>query len=332
MSTVPRWLKTLVPLVLTVAIVRAETPPALRQVATIPLPAVTGRIDHLAFDRATGRLFVAGLGNGTVEVLETATNTFLRSLPGFLEPQGIAVAADAKIVAVANGGSGKLRFLDAGTLEPRGELHVGADADNVRYDSTAKAFLVAIDGGIVSVDPASARIVDRINMGGHPESFQLAATGKRLFANVPDTGQVVVADRTQVTGRWPMTACHAHYPMALDEPTGRLFVGCRHRAMVAALDTTTGKTVALTETVGDTDDLFYDRVRHLLYVIGGEGFVDVIRRDGDDLHRIDRIEIRAGARTGLWVAEQNRLYVAVPAREGQPAEIRVFEAPGPRKR
>ena len=39
-------------------------------------------------------------------------------------------------------------------------------------------------------------------------------------------------------------------------------------------------------------------------VIGGEGFVDVVERQGDELRRLDRIATRAGARTGLWVAFQ----------------------------
>ena len=63
-----------------------------------------------------------------------------------------------------------------------------------------------------------------------------------------------------------------------------------------------------------------------VYVIGGEGFVDVLRRDGDRLQRIGRAKTRAGARTGFWVASKSRLYVAVPARGGESAEIRVFQA------
>ena len=44
------------------------------------------------------------------------------------------------------------------------------------------------------------------------------------------------------------------------------------------------------------------------------------------LQRLERVTTRAGARTGLWVPSQSRLYVAVPARGGGSAEIRVFEA------
>src|SRR5215212_12027045 len=69
--------------------------PWLRPVSVIPLPNVGGRIDHLAFDAARQRLFVAALGNDTVEVVDTAQGTHVRSLSGFHEPQGIALVPDA---------------------------------------------------------------------------------------------------------------------------------------------------------------------------------------------------------------------------------------------
>ena len=61
----------------------------LELVATIPMPGVKGRIDHLAIDPKGHRLFVAALGNNTVEVLDVERNRHEKSLPGFREPQGV---------------------------------------------------------------------------------------------------------------------------------------------------------------------------------------------------------------------------------------------------
>ncbi|MFL6571245.1 MAG: hypothetical protein ACJ8G4_05790, partial [Burkholderiales bacterium] len=60
----------------------------LEPVATIPMPGVKGRIDHLAIDLKRHRLFVAALGNNTVEVLDLERSRHEKSLPGFGEPQG----------------------------------------------------------------------------------------------------------------------------------------------------------------------------------------------------------------------------------------------------
>ena len=309
----------------------AQTPPALRQVAAIRLPGVTGRIDHLAFDPARQRLFVAALGHDTVEVVDSAGNAHLRSLPGFHEPQGIALVPDLSAVAIANGGTGTLQLVDAQTFATRWTSSIGGDADNVRYDAAAKRLYVAAVGGLYAVDPAAGKTIGRVPIDGHPESFQLETAGTHVYANLPGmlSSQVIAGDRGSmaVTARWPAQGCGGNYPMALDEAAARLFVGCRRPAKLAMVDTKSGSFVSSADIVGDTDDLFYDEARHRLYVVGGEGFIDVLGRDGDRLQRIGRVSTRAGARTGLWVASQGRLYVAAPARGGEPAEVRVFEAP-----
>src|SRR6266850_7948042 len=303
--------------------VERNTGNPLQLVTTVVMPEVAGRIDHLALDQARQRLFVAALGNDSVEVIDTAKNMHLRSLPGFHEPQGVAVLPDLNAVAIANGDSGTLQLLDAVTLQTRWTINIGGDADNVRYDTAARRVFVAYQGGIAVVDPAAARVVQRIQINGHPESFQLESQGTRLFANVPGASEVIAADRSTiaVAARWRTGACQGNYLMALDEGTHRLLIGCRRPASLALFDTAAGRSLGAIPMVGDTDDLFYDGARRRAYVTGGEGFVDVVRREGDALRRIAHLPTRDGARTGVWVTEQSRLYLAVPARRGQPAEI-----------
>jgi DNA-binding beta-propeller fold protein YncE len=312
---------------------RAQGSSALRQVAAIPLPGVKGRIDHLAFDAARQQLFVAALGNDTVEVLDTVKLAHLTSLTGFHEPQGIAAVPDLSAMAVANGGSGTLQLLDAQTFATRWTIEIGGDADNVRYDAAAKRLYVAAEGGLYAVDPAAGRKAGRIAIDGHPESFQLETGGTQVFANLPGLlrSQVVAADRgsMNVTAQWTTQGCGGNYPMALDERAARLFIGCRRPARLAMVDTRAGSLATSLAIVGDTDDLFYDEARRHVYVIGGDGFVDVVARDGDRLERIGRTSTRGGARTGLWVSSQSRLYVAVPVRGSESAEVRVFDAGSP---
>src|SRR5438477_2030870 len=123
-----------------VALISLQSTPGqepLSLVRTIDLPRVEGRIDHLAFDGAGQRLFVAALGNNTVEVLDLKGNTDIKSLPGFHEPQGIAVAPDAKVIAVANGQGEGLQLVDAADYRLTKSIPLGDDSDNVRYDAAA---------------------------------------------------------------------------------------------------------------------------------------------------------------------------------------------------
>ena len=296
---------------------------------SIDLPAVEGRIDHLALDTARHQLFVAALGNNTVEVLDLEKGVRMASLAGFPEPQGIVALPDLNLVAVANGQSGDLRLLDMATRQLRKTIPLSEYADNVRYDEVARRLYVAHGSGAISaIDAASGRVLGEVRLGGHPESFQLERAGTRIFVNVPNAKHVAVIDRREmkVVATWPITGAESNYPMALDEEGHRLFVGCRRPARVLVFDTGSGRQVGTFDISGDTDDLFYDAARKRLYISCGDGFLDVFQQqDLGRFTRIAQVATAAGARTSLFVPEQHRLYLAVPHRGGQKAEIRVYE-------
>jgi DNA-binding beta-propeller fold protein YncE len=299
-------------------------------VGTIELPSVEGRIDHLAVDTAAQRLYVAALGNNTVEVLDLKSSSHLKSLPGFREPQGIAYLPDAKLVAVANGQGEGVQLIDAGDFQSARAVRLGDDADNVRYDLAAGRLFVGYGGGaLAAVNPADGKVLAEAKLSGHPESFQLERSGSRAFVNVPTADQIAVVDRAavKVIATWRVVGAKANFPMALDEANHRVFVGCRRPAKVLVYDTGTGKESGSFDIVGDTDDLFYDAARMRLYVSGGEGFIDVFQQDGADrFSRLAHVATATGARTSLFVSEHNRLYLAVPHRGAQKAEIRIYEA------
>lgn len=295
---------------------------------TIDLTAVEGRIDHLALDTVRQQLFVAALGNNTVEVLDLNKGVRRSSLPGFHEPQGIVALPDFNAVAVANGQSGDLRVLGMADLQTRRTVPLSEDADNVRYDAAAKRLYVAHGSGAISaIDAASGRVLGEVRLAGHPESFQLERSGSRMFVNVPAAKSVAVIDRVamKLVATWPISGAEANYPMALDEEGHRLFVGCRKPARMVVLDTRSGDQITAFEMAGDTDDIFYDAARERLYVSCGDGFLDVFQHKGvATFARVAHVATAAGARTSLLVAEQQELYLAVPHRGSQKAEIRVY--------
>jgi YVTN family beta-propeller protein len=300
--------------------------PALVQ--SIPLPGVEGRIDHFAWDEKNQRLFVAGLGNNSVEIIDPAKGHVVDRITNLKTPQGIAVTLDGTRIAVANDADGSCRIYDGTSLNQLHSVDLQDDADNVRYDAVKKLFWVGYGtGGLAAIDPQSGKVLQNIKLDGHPESFQLESSGKRMFVNVPGAGHIAVVDRekNEVIARWPLTGVAANFPMALDEGHHRLFVGCRKPAKLLVLDSESGKSVATLDIVGDTDDLFCNAANHRIYVIGGAGRIDTILQTDADTYRLSSsVETAPGARTGLFVASAGRLYVAVPHRGSQQAEIRVF--------
>ena len=270
---------------LTLGALNAAAAAPLELVATIEMPGVKGRIDHLAADVKGHRVFVAALGNDTVEVLDVGANHHVRSLTGFGEPQGLAYAPEANRIYVGNGSANRVDVLDGTSLAILRRVERLDDADNVRYDSAARTIIVGYGNGalrFMKVD--SAESLGEIKLAGHPESFQLDATAKRIYVNVPTAQQVAVVDAAKgaVEATWPVRGARSNFPMALDIEHKRLFIGARSPAVLLAYDTDTGNMVAKVSIGGDTDDLFYDAQRKRVYVICGEGRVDVLRQDTPD--------------------------------------------------
>lgn len=293
--------------------------------ATIEMPGVKGRIDHFAVDLAHHRLFVAALGNDTVEVLDLQRGRREKSLPGFREPQGIGYAAAQDRIYVANAGGG-VDVLDGTSFSVVKRIEPLDDADNVRYDERAGTVFVGYGSGALrAIDAKSAEPRGEIALAGHPESFQLEAGGPRAFVNVPTARQVAVLDRVKrrVLATWPVPA-RSNFPMALDEQGRRLFVGARSPAVLLVYDIDKGSLVARVPIGGDTDDVFFDAKRKLVYVVCGEGRVEVIRAQDGQYAVQQSVKTAPRARTGLFVAEEARLYVAAPARGAQPARILVY--------
>jgi DNA-binding beta-propeller fold protein YncE len=305
-------------------------------VRSIRLPGVQGRFDHFAADVKGERLFVAALGNDTLEVLDLKRGTLAQSVRGMHEPQGVAFAPDLGRLFVGNGEGRTCDILDATTLARVSKVDGLDDADNVRYDAAARRVYVGYGrGALCVVDAASGRRVGEVRLSDHPESFQLERSGSRIFVNVPGAGHIAVVDRLKgaVVAKWSVAGAGANFPMALDETHHRLFVGCRSPARLLVYDTQTSQQVASAAIVGDTDDLFYDAARKRLYVAGGEGFITVLQQqDADHYTTVARLPTAAGARTGLFVPERDQFFLAVPHRGSQQAEVRVYrcEPPGPR--
>ena len=95
-------------------------------------------------------------------------------------------------------------------------------------------------------------------------------------------------------------------------------------ALLIVYDTRSGKETARVPACGDGADLFFDQARDQRYLVCGDGHVDVLRWEGRELTRVERVPTGAGARTGLFVPSLSMLFVAVPARSGSMAEIRAY--------
>ena len=294
----------------------------------IEMPGVSGRIDHMAVNLKDKMLYVAALGNNTLEVIDLQKGTVVHSIKGLDEPQGIAYIAAQNEIAVANGGDGDCIFYNASDYSVITTLHLGGDADNVRYDSAdGKIYVGYGDGAIAVIDAASHKQIGNVPLTAHPESFQLDKKNHLLLVNLPHANSIAVINLNdlKVIKTWKTDLPGDNFPMALDTAKNQVLIGYRKPAMLVVYDITTGKEVSRTDIVGDTDDVFYYEANKEVFVSGGGGAINILRKDsGNAYKQIANILTRTGARTALLIRPLKTYVVAERANMGKNAAIAVY--------
>jgi DNA-binding beta-propeller fold protein YncE len=310
-------------------------------VQTIVIPNVNGRIDHMAIDIRGQKLFVAELGNNSLDVIDLKEAKRIQSVGsnnvGLLnEPQSVLFIPELNRIFVSNGQDGTVDVFDANSFSFIKEVKLPSDdADNMRYDPNSKLVYVGYgEGSIGIINATNYNIVGSIRLSGHPESFQIEnekqaiEQKQRIFVNVPRSNSIEVSDSQNrtVSKTWPIINAQNNFPMAIDEINHRLFVGTRDPPKFIVFDTNSGKAISVLDIANDADDIFYDAAKKHIYVSCGEGFINIFQQqDANHYSALTDVPTAQGARTSLFVPELHSFYVPVPHIGNQESKILVYQ-------
>ncbi len=306
---------------------QTEEPSLPRLQSKIGLGNVRGRIDHLAVDLLRQHLFVAELGNNSVGIVDLDRRKLLRRIGGLKEPQGIGYVAATDTLYVANGGDGSVHLFHAEDFAPSGHIELGKDADNVRVDPGSNSVFVGYGaGGLAQINPVDLSTLATIALPAHPEGFQLEHGGEQIFVNLPSARSIAVIDRTSKRQRasWSTGENRGNFAMALDQVNQRVIVIFRDPPKLGVFAMKDGVGIAERDTCGDADDVFFAESIQHIYVVCGEGFIDVFD-PGAGYRRLGRLATVSGARTGLLIPQLKLLVLAVRASGGEDAAIWLYQ-------
>jgi hypothetical protein len=310
----------------------------LRLVQTISMPNVKGRLDHMDVDVKGKHLFVAGLDNGTLEVVDLRAGKWMRSIPGFKKPQGVLYVPELNKLFVASGDDGMLRVFRGDTLDLLDSIQLEPGSNRVVYEPNSKLVYIGYGGkdagkdyGEVGIiDAKSDRHIGDVKVAAHPSELLLDKSGTSLFVfiSVANRIQVVDTNKRQVISEWKVSSDRPG-DGALDDSTFRLFIGTHTPAEMIVMDSKSGREVARTPTAEGMDGVYFDSLRKRVYVSGGRdlpaGFVYVYQQEDADRYAIvGKIPTRAGAGTSLWSPELNRYYVVAPKSDQEDAAVLVY--------
>jgi DNA-binding beta-propeller fold protein YncE len=315
-----------------------DTKPPLRLVQTISLPNVKGRLDHMEVDVKGKRLFVAGLENGTFEVVDLQAGKWVRSIPGLKKAQGALFVPELNKLFLASGDDGMVRVFRGDTLELLDSIQLDLGPNRIVYEPKSKLVYVGYGGRDAGKNYGEIGIIDArqdnhrgdIRVVAHPSELLLDKSGTTLFVFSSSANRVHVIDlsKRQIVSTWPVTS-ERPGDAAFDGSTSRLFIGTHTPPEMIAMDSKSGKEVAHLPTAEGMDGVYFDAGRKRVYVSGGRdlpvGFAYIYQQmDADHYETIGKILTRGGAGTSFWSSELNRYYVAAPATEKEGASILVY--------
>ena len=294
----------------------------LEQTGEILLPAhrATGGFDHAAVHGPRRLLYVAHTANDALDVIDTETGKYLRSVPDLEGVAGALVCEGQDLVFTSNRGENTVGIFAAGHEDALTKVTVGVKPNGLAYDP-GRGLLVAANVGdpsipgsfTVSVIDVSGRaMIAAIPVPGRTRWTVFDAEAGCFYVNVAHPAQIVVIDAASpghVARTFPVSAVGPH-GLDLDAATRRLFCACDDGALVV-LDARSGLELTRAALAGAPDVIFFNRERRHLYVaIGDPGLIEVFETDG--MRRVEAVRTEAGAHTLGFDQGRQAVYAFLP--------------------
>lgn len=295
---------------------------ALRHVGYIGLPAHTGQggFDHAAIHRGLGRLYVAHTANDALDVIDTGTGEYVRSVVGLKGVAGALVDEGQDLVFTSNRGESSVGILSPRSEDKVTKVAVGVRPNGLAYDPDRCLLLSANIGDPDGQQPPSVTLVDvrsrchlsAIPMPGRTRWTIFDQERRVFFVNIADPFQIVVIDPES-----PAAVTHAievpargPHGLELDSSGHRLLCACDEGKLVS-LDSRSGEVLGILDLSGTPDVVFLNHtLQHLYVAIGDPGVIDVI--DITAWKTCEVVPTERGAHTLAHHEGAHRVYAFLP--------------------
>jgi DNA-binding beta-propeller fold protein YncE len=236
-----------------------------------------GRWDDLYIDGTNHRGYFSH--NNQVEVVDTAEDKLVGTIPDTPGVHGIAIANDLNKGFITYGGAaggarggasgaapnpGTVLIINLATLKATGKLTVGQNPDAISYDPTTQRIVTFNDRGrdATIADAKTGEIIAlSVPLGGKPAFSQADGKG-HVYANIEnkdDKQEVVeIAMRdAKVTKHYSTDPCNDSSGLAIDAIKMRLYTACANK-MVVISDPVAGKVIGTAAIGSGPDSIAFD--------------------------------------------------------------------------
>lgn len=268
-----------------------------------------GGWDYLTMDPAARRLYVSHATH--VAVVDVDSGKVVGDIPDTPGVHGIAIAPELNRGFVSNGRGNNVTIFDLKTLKAIGHVSTGENPDSIRYDGVSGRVFTfnGRSNNSTAIDAKTGTVAGTIALGGKPE-FSVADGKGNVFANIEDTGEVVVIDAAKltVTKRYSLGPCQEPSGLAIDARNRKLFSVCSNRIM-AISDPDTGKVVATPAIGAGSDGCAFDPGTGYAFSSNGDGTLTIVQQAGGKWEVAENIATERGARTIALDEKTHRIFL-----------------------
>jgi DNA-binding beta-propeller fold protein YncE len=294
----------------------------LRFLAHIELPPnrSKGGFDHADVHQGTDRLYVAHTSNDAVDVINTARDRYIESIPGFTAVAGALVSEARGLVFTSNRGENTVSVFAPGAGRESFKIAVGVKPNGLAFDSARGILLAANVGDPLIPDSHTVSIIDlarreriaEVKVPGRTRWAIYDGARELFFVNIASPARIVVIDArdtAKITREYDIPAAGPH-GLDLDPITGRLLCAC-DAGVLLAIDPASGDVLGDVGLSGAPDVIFLHSPSNRLYVaVGDPGVIDVI--DVETMRREEVVTTEVGAHTLALDRKRNKVYAFLP--------------------
>lgn len=294
-----------------------------------------GGFDYVYADVGGRKLYVPRLGpTGKITVFDLDSLAPAGEIAGV---SGHGVAVDPKS-GHAFASSKPVGMWDAKTLAAGKPVEVQGNPDGILGDpASGRVYILSHSAPNVTViNAADGSIAGTVDVGGAPEQSVVDGKG-HLFVDLEDKDAVAVVDTKTLTktGAYSLDGkCGTPAGLAIDAKTHVLFVACRNPAVMAMLDSETGKILSVLPLGAGSDGAAFNPATKEAFSSQGDGTLTVIKELSPTSFTVEQtVQTAPGAKT-LTLDTKTGHVLLITAEYGPPppAPAPVPGAPPPRPR
>jgi YVTN family beta-propeller protein len=311
------------------AAAKARVP--LARVKDVRLPGGPTRFDYQAIDPRTRSLYVAHLGDSSLDVIDLNALRVVATVPGLPSIHGVTVATDRQRVYATGTGHNELVAIDAATNQAVARVSTGDFPDGVAYDPDDQLVFVSNknDGSLTVVDATRNAAIDTIKIGDETGNVAYDSTTRTVYvaARTPDTLVAIDPTTHRITSRVPLPGCDGAHGVQLDSAAQRAFIACERNARLITVDLHAARSTAAATIGVDPDVLALDPGLHRLYIAAESGTVSVFDVSRAVPRAIGQGHLADAAHTVAVDPDTHRVYFPLENLAGKPT-LRVMKPLG----